>query len=172
MARRRRAVVAQLRQRDVGIRHRRLHEPARSQHQRCAHRSRPEDAVGPPRTSADPARCATMTRMQVSELWRYPIKSLHGEPLAHAALGADGVQGDRLVHVRGNRGLLTGRTRSQLLRLRATTGPDGRPYVDDKVDVLEGAPAQPPPHLGGWVTGAPYQITRRAAKTARRGGAP
>ena len=71
-----------------------------------------------------------MTRMQVSELWRYPIKSLHGEPLAHAALGADGVQGDRLIHVRGNRGLLTGRTRSQLLRLRATSGPDGRPYVD------------------------------------------
>ncbi len=71
-----------------------------------------------------------MTRMHVSELWRYPVKSLRGEPLAHAALGADGVQGDRLVHVRGNRGLLTGRTRSQLLRLRATTGPDGRPYVD------------------------------------------
>ncbi len=71
-----------------------------------------------------------MTRMHVSELWRYPVKSLRGEPLAHAALGADGVQGDRLVHVRGNRGLLTGRTRSQLLRLRATSGPDGRPYVD------------------------------------------
>jgi uncharacterized protein len=72
----------------------------------------------------------TMTRMWVSELWRYPVKSLYGEPLAQATIGADGVDGDRLVHVRGNRGLLTGRTRSQLLRLRATTGPDGRPHVD------------------------------------------
>ena len=249
-----------------------------------------------------------MTRLQVSGLWRYPVKSLHGEPLAHAALGADGVQGDRLVHVRGNRGLLTGRTRSQLLRLRATSGPDGRTYVDghpwdspqaadliraaagpdarlrhhpglerfdvlplliatdaeidrlghdgrrlrpniviagtrvaeerswqgralrigdavvgvhslrprcivttidpdtgaqdldvlrsinqrfhgmialncwvitpatvcvgDEVDVLDGAPAQPPPQAGGWVTGAPYQVTPSAAKTARRDGPP
>ena len=249
-----------------------------------------------------------MTRLQVSGLWRYPVKSLHGEPLAHAALGADGVQGDRLVHVRGNRGLLTGRTRSQLLRLRATSGPDGRTYVDghpwdspqaadliraaagpdarlrhhpglerfdvlplliatdaeidrlghdgrrlrpniviagtrvaeerswpgralrigdavvgvhslrprcivttidpdtgaqdldvlrsinqrfhgmialncwvitpatvhvgDKVDVFDDAPTQPPPRIGGWVTGAPYQVTPSAAKTARRDGPP
>jgi uncharacterized protein YcbX len=247
-----------------------------------------------------------VTRMQVSELWRYPVKSLHGESLAHAALGPDGVQRDRLIHVGGNRGLLTGRTRSQLLRLRATTGSDGRTYVDghrwdspqaadliraaagpdarlrdhpgperfdilplliatdaeinrlghdgrrlrpnlviagtrvaeerswqdralrigdavvgvhslrprcivttidpdtgaqdldvlrninrrfdgrialncwvitpatvhvgDKVDVLDDAPAQPPPHLSGWVTGAPYQVTPSAAKTGRRGG--
>jgi hypothetical protein len=30
-----------------------------------------------------------VTRMRVSELWRYPVKSLHGEPLAFALLGAD-----------------------------------------------------------------------------------
>ena len=71
-----------------------------------------------------------MTRLRVGELWRYPVKSLHGEPLAHAAIGADGVAGDRLVHVRGNRGLLTGRTRTQLLRLRAITGPDGQTHVE------------------------------------------
>ena len=32
-------------------------------------------------------------------------------------------------------------------------------HVGDEVDVLDGAPAQPPPQVGGWVTGAPYQVT-------------
>ena len=63
--------------------------------------------------------------MHVSALWRYPVKSLGGEPLSSARLTADGVAGDRTVHVRGSRGPLTGRTRSGLLVLPADTGPDG-----------------------------------------------
>jgi uncharacterized protein len=68
--------------------------------------------------------------MRVAELWRYPVKSLRGEPLTDATIGVDGIEGDRLVHVEGRRGLLTGRTRSQLLSLRATTGPGGEARVD------------------------------------------
>ena len=66
----------------------------------------------------------------MAQLWRYPVKSLKGEALLSAHLSRDGVTGDRLVHVSGRRGLLTGRTRHDLLTLSATTGEDGGPLVD------------------------------------------
>ena len=69
-------------------------------------------------------------RLHVGELWRYPVKSLRGESLQTAVVTADGVNGDRLVHVRGPRGLLTGRTREQLLTIQAHTGPGGEPVID------------------------------------------
>lgn len=67
--------------------------------------------------------------MHVAGLWRYPVKSLGGEALSSATLTAQGVAGDRLVHVRDSRGVLTGRTRHALLTLPAGTGPDGAPTV-------------------------------------------
>ena len=68
--------------------------------------------------------------MQVSQLWRYPVKSMRGERLEQVWLTEDGIPGDRVVHVAGTRGLLTGRTRNGLLSVPATTGPDGVPLVD------------------------------------------
>jgi uncharacterized protein YcbX len=68
--------------------------------------------------------------MYVAGLWRYPVKSLAGESLAEARVTPDGIVGDRVVHIRGSHGPLTGRTRHGLLTLRATTGPDGRPLID------------------------------------------
>src|SRR5580698_3628167 len=67
--------------------------------------------------------------MHVAELWRYPVKSLRGEQLTEAALSADGVRGDRLVHIRQRGNVVTGRTRHGLLGLAATTGPDGKPLI-------------------------------------------
>lgn len=67
--------------------------------------------------------------MYIGGLWRYPVKSLQGERLATATLTSDGVQGDRVVHVRGARGPLTGRTRHDLLTIPASTGDDGIPLV-------------------------------------------
>jgi uncharacterized protein YcbX len=67
--------------------------------------------------------------MHVEGLWRYPVKSLGGEPLERAELTPDGVRGDRLVHVQNDRGPLTGRTRHQLLTIPASTDDDGRPLV-------------------------------------------
>jgi hypothetical protein len=67
--------------------------------------------------------------VDVQGLWRYPVKSLGGEALASAELTLDGVRGDRLVHVAGERGPLTGRSRHQLLTIPASTGPDGQPLV-------------------------------------------
>lgn len=68
--------------------------------------------------------------MHVQALWRYPVKSLRGEPLGQAEMTRDGVLGDRLVHVGGPHGPLTGRTRHGLLTLSGTTGDDGQPLVD------------------------------------------
>ena len=68
----------------------------------------------------------------MSQLWRYTVESLRGEPLTSATLTSDGVEGDRVVHVAGLRGPVTGRTRHGLLTLAATTGPDGAPQVDGR----------------------------------------
>ncbi|WP_412542887.1 MOSC domain-containing protein [Longispora sp. K20-0274] len=67
--------------------------------------------------------------MHVSGLWRYPVKSLGGEALASAVLTADGIAGDRTVHVQGARVPLTGRTRHGLLTIPAHTGDGGVPRV-------------------------------------------
>lgn len=67
--------------------------------------------------------------MHVSGLWRYPVKSLGGEALRSASVTLDGIEGDRIVHVRGPRGPLTGRTRHGLLTTTASTGPGGEPMV-------------------------------------------
>lgn len=71
-----------------------------------------------------------MTDRKISQLWRYPVKSLRGERLPSARLTDGGVYGDRVVHVAGARGPLTGRTRHGLLTVTAGTDPDGSPTVE------------------------------------------
>jgi uncharacterized protein YcbX len=68
--------------------------------------------------------------LHVAGLWRYPVKTLAGEPLAQAELTADGIPGDRIVHVRGPEGVRTSRRQHRLLGLHGTLGPDGRPLVN------------------------------------------
>jgi uncharacterized protein YcbX len=70
-------------------------------------------------------------RMHVQELWRYPVKSMRGERLDSAEIGRDGVDGDRLVHVRERGGrVVTSRYRPDLLGFNGTLGDDGEPLVD------------------------------------------
>ncbi len=72
--------------------------------------------------------------MFVQELWRYPVKSMAGEPLAEAEVREDGIVGDRLVHVRSAAGrVVTSRTRPRLLGHRATLGPAGQLLVDGRL---------------------------------------
>ena len=59
-----------------------------------------------------------MDDVRLAQLWRYPVKSLRGESLEVADLTPDGVAGDRVVHIAGTRGPLTGRTRHGLLTIR------------------------------------------------------
>jgi uncharacterized protein YcbX len=71
------------------------------------------------------------TEMRVDALWRYPVKSMAGEPLSRACLGPLGVEGDRSVLVQDGRGrVVTSRTAPRLLLHRGTTAPDGQPLVD------------------------------------------
>jgi MOSC domain-containing protein len=72
--------------------------------------------------------------MRVAELWRYPVKSMAGEPLQTIEIREDGLVGDRLVHVADARGrTLTARTVPGLLGLRATWDAErGEPLVDGR----------------------------------------
>lgn len=69
--------------------------------------------------------------MHVSELWRYPVKSMRGERVDVAEIRSDGIVGDRLVHVRESSGrVATSRFRPGLLGLAGTLSPDGEPLID------------------------------------------
>ena len=68
--------------------------------------------------------------LHLTRLWRYPVKTLAGEPLSSAVVGRDGLVGDRLVCVRGPEGVRTSRRHYRLLGLRGTLGSDGEPQVN------------------------------------------
>lgn len=68
--------------------------------------------------------------LSVAGLWRYPVKSLAGEPLPAATFTPGGISGDRVVHVVGPEGVRTARRHHRLLGLRGTLGPDGRPRIN------------------------------------------
>ena len=68
--------------------------------------------------------------LTVGALWRYPVKTLAGESLDVAEITTNGINGDRIVHVRGPEGVRTSRRHHNLIGLHATLGPDGEPLVD------------------------------------------
>jgi uncharacterized protein YcbX len=71
--------------------------------------------------------------MYVKEIWRYPVKSMAGEPLQRASLGSLGVEGDRVVQVRNKQGrTVTARTFPDLLGHRAMLDAQGSPLVDGR----------------------------------------
>jgi hypothetical protein len=68
--------------------------------------------------------------LYVSELWRYPVKSLAGERLKTTALGFDGIPGDRVVWVRGPEAVRTARRHYRLLGLDGTLSRRDHPHID------------------------------------------
>ena len=68
--------------------------------------------------------------LYVGGLWRYPVKTLAGEPIETAELTADGIPGDRVVQVYGPEGIRTSRRHHRLLGLHGTLGDEGRALVD------------------------------------------
>jgi uncharacterized protein YcbX len=71
--------------------------------------------------------------MWLSEIWRYPVKSMGGEQLTEAEIGEEGVPGDRVVHVEDERGrTVTSRSRPRLLLHHGALGNDGEPRVDGR----------------------------------------
>lgn len=69
--------------------------------------------------------------MRVSELWRYPVKSLRGERLEQAEITELGIARDRLVHARRPGGrVFTARTHPGMLGLQGGLDADGTPTID------------------------------------------
>lgn len=68
--------------------------------------------------------------LRIDGLWRYPVKSLAGEPIERAQLTQGGIPGDRIVQVYGPEGVRTSRRHHRLLGLHGTLGPDGEALVD------------------------------------------
>lgn len=82
--------------------------------------------------------------MRVDQLWRYPVKSVGGEPLTAATVGLTGIEGDRGVAVLDERAEVTwAGAVPALMRVRAVTAgpgvaelilPDGRRFRSDAPD--------------------------------------
>lgn len=71
--------------------------------------------------------------MNVTKIWRYPVKTMAGEALQRARVGPLGIEGDRVVHVEDAGGeTITSRSHPRFLGLKGTLGPDGEPRVDGR----------------------------------------
>ncbi|HEX7286846.1 MAG TPA: MOSC N-terminal beta barrel domain-containing protein [Candidatus Angelobacter sp.] len=70
--------------------------------------------------------------MQISEIWRYPVKSLKGEQLQQSEITPLGIPGDReIVVMRALNGRpLTSRTRPTLLGLQGSINDGGVPTIN------------------------------------------
>lgn len=75
-----------------------------------------------------------MQTMKVAQIWRYPVKSMTGERLRRARIGALGIEGDRVVHVEDARGqVVTARTHPLLLGHHARLHASGQPLVGGRL---------------------------------------
>lgn len=73
-----------------------------------------------------------ISKMFVSEIWRYPVKSLKGIRLQEAEITANGIPGDReVVVVRSLNGrILTSRVKPKMLGLQGGLDAEGRPTIN------------------------------------------
>ena len=76
-------------------------------------------------TCPQPGEATSMTIVgRITSLWRYPVKSMRGEPLQEAFAGFSGVYGDRVYTIRSAASpkgfpYFTGRDQGQMLRYQA-----------------------------------------------------
>jgi len=69
--------------------------------------------------------------MKVTEIWRYPVKTMGGERLQRAGVGPLGIQGDRVVHVEDSMDrVITSRSHPRFLGHKGSLGPHGEVLVD------------------------------------------
>ena len=69
--------------------------------------------------------------MKVTEIWRYPVKTMGGEKLQRVHMGPLGIDGDRVVHVEDTQGrVITSRSHPRFLGRKGTLSVDGAPLVD------------------------------------------
>ena len=71
--------------------------------------------------------------MKVTEIWRYPVKTMAGEKLQRVIIGPLGIEGDRVVHVEdAHARVITSRSHPRFLSHKGTLGADGEPMVDGR----------------------------------------
>lgn len=69
--------------------------------------------------------------MNIREIWRYPVKSMAGQRLDTATLGARGIDGDRVMRVENVDGrVVTSRSHPRLLGHQGSLGAHGEVLVD------------------------------------------
>lgn len=71
--------------------------------------------------------------MRVTDIWRYPVKTMAGERLQRAEVGSLGIAGDRVVHVEDGKGrVVTSRSHPHFLGHQGSLGPGGEVMVDGR----------------------------------------
>jgi len=71
--------------------------------------------------------------MKITEIWRYPVKTMAGEELERAAVGPLGIEGDRVVHVENSTGrVITSRSHPRFLGHKGSLGLHGEVMVDGR----------------------------------------
>ena len=71
--------------------------------------------------------------MKITEIWRYPLKTMAGEKLERAGVGPLGIEGDRVVHVENAKGrVITSRSHPRFLGHKGSLGPHGEIMVDGR----------------------------------------
>ncbi len=71
--------------------------------------------------------------MKVTEIWRYPVKTMSGEKLQQVIIGPLGIEGDRVVHDEdAQERVITSRSHPRFLGHKGTLGLDGEPLVDGR----------------------------------------
>lgn len=119
--------------------------------------------------------------MRVEQLWRYPVKSIGGERLDAVAVGLMGIEGDRRIAARDDRGeFTTAADTPGLMRVRAVTVepgvvelhlPDGRRVRSDAADAdallseAVGAKVTLDRHTPSWPEGAINLMTTTALRS-------
>lgn len=71
--------------------------------------------------------------MKITEIWRYPVKTMAGEKLERAGVGSLGIEGDRVVHVENSQGwVITSRSHPRFLGHKGSLDLHGEIMVDGR----------------------------------------
>lgn len=71
--------------------------------------------------------------MNITEIWRYPVKTMAGEKLQRVGVGPLGIEGDRVVHVEDAKGqVITSRSHPRFLGHQGSLDAHGEIKVDGR----------------------------------------
>ncbi|HET6877676.1 MAG TPA: MOSC N-terminal beta barrel domain-containing protein [Jatrophihabitans sp.] len=108
--------------------------------------------------------------MRLTQIARYPVKSLQGELVATAEIEVDGLRGDRCWGIRDESTgkILTGRRAPQLLFASAALLPDGAPLITLPTGATcRGPGTQTDAALSAWLDKPVRLVSSRDAPAAR-----